>query len=239
MGRVVSMLIGVFIVMSGINAQAVFTQGSAIHSQTISESGIKPQWVSLFDSNSFYVVGDNAYCTDVLGTAQISYGLAQGGSLQSPEGRTDMILTRQERDTGNLIIVGGPGINEAAQEFGGYLGISYDRTPHTSFTIHCERKSIYLDSTHYPYEDVCIIYVGEFSSRNVMLVWGYGWQGTYAGSVFLRDPGNWEKERKQSLYIYRDGTFEEPEEFPYNVFPMGAYGGSWIELESRKVMDVV
>ena len=34
---------------------------------------------------------------------------------------------------------------------------------------------------------------------------------------------------KQSLYLYRDGGFMELEEFPYNVFPIGAYGGSWIE----------
>ena len=34
---------------------------------------------------------------------------------------------------------------------------------------------------------------------------------------------------KQSLYLYRDGIFEELEEYPYNVFPLGAYGGYWIE----------
>jgi len=36
---------------------------------------------------------------------------------------------------------------------------------------------------------------------------------------------------KQSLYIYRDGRFEELEEYPFNVFPLGAYGGYWIEIE--------
>jgi hypothetical protein len=34
---------------------------------------------------------------------------------------------------------------------------------------------------------------------------------------------------KQSLYQYKDGQFTELEEYPYNVFPIGAYGGSWIE----------
>jgi Tol biopolymer transport system component len=34
---------------------------------------------------------------------------------------------------------------------------------------------------------------------------------------------------KQSLYVYRDGIFEELEASPYNVFPLGAYGGYWIE----------
>ena len=36
-------------------------------------------------------------------------------------------------------------------------------------------------------------------------------------------------EVKQSLYWYKDGRFVELEEFPYNVFPIGAFGGSWIE----------
>ena len=34
---------------------------------------------------------------------------------------------------------------------------------------------------------------------------------------------------KQSLHIYKDGQFTELEEYPHNVFPIGAYGGSWIE----------
>jgi Tol biopolymer transport system component len=36
-------------------------------------------------------------------------------------------------------------------------------------------------------------------------------------------------ELKQGLYVYRDGVFEELEPYPYNVFPIGAYGGYWIE----------
>jgi hypothetical protein len=51
---------------------------------------------ALFNTDSYFVVGDNAYCTDVLGTAKISHGLALGGSCQNPEGRTDTILTPWE-----------------------------------------------------------------------------------------------------------------------------------------------
>ncbi|MBT3316265.1 MAG: hypothetical protein HN390_16820 [Anaerolineae bacterium] len=36
---------------------------------------------------------------------------------------------------------------------------------------------------------------------------------------------------KQSLYLYKDGFFTELEEYPFNVFPLGAYGGYWIERE--------
>jgi hypothetical protein len=55
------------------------------------------------------------------------------------------------------------------------------------------------------------------------------------GILFIRQIGatnTWDL--KQSLYVYRNGEFEELEKFPYNVFPIGAYGGSWIERECAK-----
>jgi hypothetical protein len=151
-----------------------------------------PKLVALFNTDTYFVVGDEAYCTDVLGTAKISHGLALGGILENPEGRTDTFLTNRERDQGNLIIVGGPAVNPAAVEFGGYFGISYKEKTRVGFTIFCERKSIHLDFANYPHEDICIVYLGELSSRNVLLVWGYSWRGTYAGSVFMGDPVNWQ-----------------------------------------------
>jgi hypothetical protein len=38
----------------------------------------------------------------------------------------------------------------------------------------------------------------------------------------------------QSLYIYSGGVFKELETFPYNVFPVGAYGAHWINLKPAK-----
>jgi hypothetical protein len=49
-----------------------------------------------------------------------------------------------------------------------------------------------LNLGQYPYQDVCLIYVGEHNNRNTLLVWGYGWYGTYAGSVLMGDPGVWQ-----------------------------------------------
>jgi hypothetical protein len=146
---------------------------------------------TLFDSNTFFVAGDNAYCTDVLGSAKIAFGLGEAGTAENPEGRTDVILTTAEHDTGNLIPVGGPAINPVADEFDGYFGISYVYVEGVSFTILADGYSILLDLTNYPQEDICIVYIAEQNNRNVMLVWGYGWQGTYAGSVYIGDPANW------------------------------------------------
>ncbi|MBU7017164.1 MAG: hypothetical protein HXS44_06610 [Theionarchaea archaeon] len=158
---------------------------------------------SLFDTSTYFVVGDAAYTTDVLGATKLSYALASGGSLENPEGRTDSLLTRRERDQGNLIIVGGPAVNPTATEFGGYFGISYRHKPQESFSITCERKNIYLDLALYPYEDICIVYIGQFDTRNVMLVWGYEWQGTYAGSMFMADPVTWEQYKDAYLLLLR------------------------------------
>ncbi|KYK31742.1 MAG: hypothetical protein HXS48_06010 [Theionarchaea archaeon] len=144
-----------------------------------------------FATNTFLVAGDNAYCTDVLGSAKVAYGLAEGGVTENPEGRTDVILTTTEHETGNLIPVGGPAINPVAVEFDAIFGITYSYNAGVSFEIFCEGESIYLDLTEYPNEDICIVYLGEDNSRYVMLVWGYGWQGTYAGSAFIGDPANW------------------------------------------------
>ncbi len=145
----------------------------------------------LFYSNTFFVAGDQAYCTDVLGSAKIAFGLAKGGARDNPEGRTDRILATTEHNTGNLIMVGGPAVSPVADEFDNTFGITYNYQPGISFEIFCEGESIYLNLNQYPSQDICIIYVGTHNARTIMLIWGYGWQGTYAGSVLIGDPNTW------------------------------------------------
>ena len=145
----------------------------------------------LFGGNTFFVAGDTAYCTDVLGSAKIAFGFEQGGVAENPEGRTDIILTAVEHDSGNLIPVGGPAVNTVADEFDNLFAITYTYIENVSFEIHCEGYTIYLDLTQYPEEDICIIFLGQHGPRAVLVVWGYGWYGTYAGSVFIGNPANW------------------------------------------------
>jgi hypothetical protein len=161
---------------------------------------------SLFYSNTYFVAGNQAYCTDVLGSAKIAFGLAKGGVYENPEGRTDTILTSLEHMRGNLITVGGPAINPLSVEFGSKFGITYNYVQGRSFQIFCEGRSIYLDLTQYSYEDICIVYVGRYTSQytqNIMLVWGYGWQGTYAGSVFIGNPATWQAYSGAHLVMLR------------------------------------
>jgi hypothetical protein len=42
---------------------------------------------------------------------------------------------------------------------------------------------------------------------------------------------------KQSLYLYNDGVFTELEGYPFNVFPLGAFGGYWIEVRGKGVSE--
>ena len=111
----------------------------------------------------------------------------------NPEGRTEVILTPLEHDTGNLIPVGGPAISPVADEFNGYFGITYNYDPDVNrvFEIFWSTYSITLNLDNYPGEDICIVYPDEHNGRNALLVWGYGWQGTYAGSAFIGDLNNW------------------------------------------------
>jgi C1A family cysteine protease len=157
----------------------------------------------LFSTNSFFVVGDTAYCTDVLGTGKISYGLAVGGLTENPEGRTDLIITQTEHDTGNLIIVGGPAVSPIADEFDGILGITYNYNPGVQFDIFCEGETIHLNLTQYPAQDICVVYLGVDNGRNVMVIWGYGWEGTYAGSVLVGNPNFWTTYQNNHLMLVR------------------------------------
>lgn len=171
----------------------------------------------LFDTNSFFVAGDLAYCTDVLGSAKIGFAMGIAGTTENPEGRTDLILTSTEHATGNLILVGGPAINPLAVEFDPYFGITYNYQPTVSFEIFADSSSIFLDLTRYPTEDIAIVYLGEQNERNVLIVWGYGWQGTYAASLFIGDLAKWEQYRASHMLMIRwldtnaDGLVQESE----------------------------
>jgi dipeptidyl aminopeptidase/acylaminoacyl peptidase len=52
------------------------------------------------------------------------------------------------------------------------------------------------------------------------------------GIVFIRQVGSTESimDRKQSVYIYNGSEFRNLELYPYDVFPIGSNGASWIEV---------
>jgi Tol biopolymer transport system component len=52
------------------------------------------------------------------------------------------------------------------------------------------------------------------------------------GIVFIRQVGSTESimDRKQSVYIYNGSEFSNLELYPYDVFPIGSNGASWIEV---------
>ena len=53
----------------------------------------------------------------------------------------------------------------------------------------------------------------------------------YSGILFVRQVGGTDPiTYQQGLYHYKDGEFKPLEEYPFNVFPIGGFGGSWIEL---------
>ncbi len=186
----------VMAVMAMVSMVVVFSPVNAGEENNI--RGI-PQF---FVENTYFVVGSGAMCQDILSTAKLSHALALCGA-GNPEGRTEKLLTTTERTEGNLIIVGGPAVNPLATEFGGYFGISYTYRPKVVFEIQCERRTISVDLQKPPGEDICIIYLGKSKTRNVLLVWGYGWQGTYVGAMFMGNPKNWSKYGNAHLLLLR------------------------------------
>jgi hypothetical protein len=183
----------------------------------------------LFFEDTYFVAGDSAYCTDVLGSAKTSFGLAKGGVSENPEGRTEEILTEIKKETGNLIMVGGPAISPLADEFNTYFGITYDYTPGVSFQIYYHHKSIYLNVADYPNQDICIVFLEEDNTRSVMLIWGYGWYGTYAGSTFIGDPNNWSAYKNANMLMLRwvdyngDGLVHRTEVYVEQAVSLGTY----------------
>lgn len=55
------------------------------------------------------------------------------------------------------------------------------------------------------------------------------------GIIFIRQVGSSTNvmDRKQSIYLYRNHNFTELEPEPYNIFPIGSNGASWIEFERK------
>ena len=93
-------------------------------------------------------------------------------------------------------------MNPVATEFDSYFGITYTHQP-GYFEILCEGKSISLNLNNYPYEDICIVYQGQHNGRNILIVWGYGWYGTYAGSTLAGDPFVWSSFSNCHLLLVR------------------------------------
>ncbi len=55
------------------------------------------------------------------------------------------------------------------------------------------------------------------------------------GILFIRQIGSLSSviDRRQSMHIYKDGIFTGLEPEPYNVFPIGSNGASWMEFERK------
>jgi hypothetical protein len=197
------------------NGQIEFSE---IHPENIAEIPVTPpppgtpQLVNpvfrnmheLFAGYAFHVVGDQAKCTDVLGTANMSWAFGIE-NISRPEGKTDAILTSLEHDTGHLLLMGGPAINPLADEFNNRFNITYTYVPDVTFTIHCqnENRSIYLNLNTYPGEDICLVYLNRYNNQAILSIWGYGWRGTYAGSIFMSDFSYWTSHGDYHLLLLR------------------------------------
>jgi hypothetical protein len=74
-----------------------------------------------------------------------------------------------------------------------------------------------LNLVEYPHKDIAIIHLGRENMRNTLLIWGYGWRGTYAGTILVSDPSFWTLYADYHLVLLEwidsngDGLVQRPE----------------------------
>lgn len=106
------------------------------------------------------------------------------------------VLPKKEITT----IVGGPKSVYVTEAVNKMVGITYTYEPANTFEIQCEGTSIVLDLDKYPLEDICIIYAG---NDHVLLIWGYGHNGTTAGVLAAQNPEVWHQFKNARIILLR------------------------------------
>lgn len=140
-------------------------------------------FVSLFYSTAV-VTGDAANAREPMGGSILSYALTRAGTAP-PTIRTDGLVTFNEYNTMNLILVGYNNTKTTAKNAEYGIIVNEDAK---YFNITAEGKSITLQKASYPTKSIGLVYLTKDGDRSVMLAWGYGWQGTYAAALFVSDP---------------------------------------------------
>jgi len=145
----------------------------------------------LFYSTTILVPGHDAHAREVMGTALISYALSKAGA-QIPLIKTDGLINSTEYAGNNLIITGFNNTKTTAKNTEYGIIVETDTT-WFNITSTSEGLSLNLPKAEYPSKSIAIVYLKKDGTRAVMLVWGYGWLGTYVAELFMADPNNWSK----------------------------------------------
>lgn len=164
-----------------------------------------------FATDLVLITGENAHYTDILGCTKIAYAIDEINSVNS------ITMAAEPLNSGNIICAGGPAINPYTKYYDEYFGITYEYTPGNQFTIKSEGHSVSLNTGTCEHEGICIVYLGEHNNQYILLVWGYSWRCTYAGTLFISDAETWQKYHDAHVLLLtwrdtnRDGHVQKSE----------------------------
>jgi len=114
-------------------------------------------------------------------------------------------IEEENKDEGNLLLIGGPRANELSEKYSRIFGIKILEEKDT-VTITAEGKGITHKKSEIG-EDIAIAYIREYEGRNILLLWGYGRKGTYAACLYFSKKENWQD--KHLLFILWEDKNED------------------------------
>jgi hypothetical protein len=169
-----------------------------------------------FKKDAAIILGANLNKFDLLSAGNIVWSLSYfTKDLEKPR----ILCDYEEIYAKNMIIVGGPDANNAAEIVCGALNLNaaFD-SEHRTFEIQIGNKSIEISKEKLNVDDICIIALERIDEGNIILVAGLEGNGTYIGSVFLSQEKNWNSfDGENSVLILgwndtNDNERVEPEE---------------------------
>jgi hypothetical protein len=143
---------------------------------------------TLFYKNTYLIVGNGTTANETMSAAVLAPALTAAGMLL-PTVKTDILLTPTERTTNNLIEFGYNNTIRATYPFG--ISVSQDAN-WFNVTATAENLSVNFTKSNYPNKTIAVVYLKQEGSRAIMFIWGYGWQGTYAGALFISSQKTWQ-----------------------------------------------
>jgi len=155
----------------------------------------------LFSMDTVVVVGDRAHPSDVIGATLFGWALGHEG-VPRPEARLDTNLTAEQEEYWNMIIAGGPAVNEQAVRFVGEFGVQFSFVGNI-LIVSVEGLTITYDISKKGSEDIAIVILGEHQGRHVLLICGYYWYGTNAAFLYMSDPARWQEHSGEHILLLR------------------------------------
>ena len=152
---------------------------------------------TLFYKNTYLIIGNGTTANETMSAAVLAPALTAAGMLL-PTTKADIMLTPTEKTTKNIVEFGYNNTIRATYPFGISVG---QNAKWFNVTAAAENLSINFTKSDYPNKTIAVVYLKQEGSRAIMFIWGYGWQGTYAGALFMSSQKTWQTYASKHLLL--------------------------------------